>query len=144
MKTLYEVLGVDRQASITDIAQRYRHHLNQHVATSHQRAISKKDQRRLQQMREAYLLLTSPSRRRAYDLKIAQAERARNRWTTKAGIAACVAMLVAGAALIVRGYFQIQEKTSTASTHAVRGDGSGILSVLASTTPMKSSAKSGD
>lgn len=110
MKTLYEVLGVDRQASITDIAQRYRHHLNQHVANSHNRVIRRKDQRRLQHMREAYLLLTSPSQRRIYDIKLARKERARMRLVERIGIAACVVMLLSGAALIVRGYVQAQEK----------------------------------
>lgn len=149
MKTLYEVLRVDRQASITDIAQRYRHHLNRHVLNGQQRTVSKKDQRRLQEMREAYLLLTSPSRRRAYDQQIARLERARQRWTARIGISVCVAMLVAGAALIVHGYVQMQEKTLTAQVHTARADKAAsetlpeTLTALAGTMPPTTGAQTG-
>jgi curved DNA-binding protein CbpA len=115
MKTHYEVLGVDRQAPIADIAQRYRHHLSQHVVSNQNRVIRKKDQRRLQRMREAYLLLSSPSRRRVYDVQLEQLERARRRWYEAAAMAACVAMLVVGTWLILRGYWGMREHEAPAA-----------------------------
>ncbi|HEY0844763.1 MAG TPA: DnaJ domain-containing protein [Noviherbaspirillum sp.] len=147
MKTLYEVLGVDRQASITDIAQRYRHHLNQHVVNGHQRKISKRDQRRLQRMREAYLLLTSPSKRRAYDISLERTERARMRRMERAGIAACVVMLLAGGLLMVLGYLQVREKPSSEMVRAEKGGSapvSGMWSMLAGFAQMKGSAQARD
>lgn len=120
MKTHYEVLDVDRQASIGDIAQRYRHHLSQHVASNQNRVIRKKDQRRLQRMREAYLLLSSPSRRRAYDVQLARQERVRRRWFEAAGLAGCVLMLLAGALLILRGYWRAHERDVPPAQHAAR------------------------
>lgn len=120
MKTHYEMLGVDRQASIGDIAQRYRHHLSRHVVRNQNRLIRKKDQRRLQRMREAYLLLSSPSRRRAYDVQLARQERVRRRWREAAGMAACVLMLMIGALLMVRGYRDFHEHDVLPATQAAR------------------------
>lgn len=111
MRTHYEVLGVDRQATMADIAQRYRHHLNQHMAASRDSQDSarrQKDQRRMQRMREAYLLLSSPSRRRAYDLYLDQRERAQRSLVARSGMACCVVMLIAGALLMGRGILRMQ------------------------------------
>lgn len=154
MKTHYEVLGVDRQASIGDIAQRYRHHLSQHVVSNQNRVIRKKDQRRLQRMREAYLLLSSPSRRRAYDVKLAQQERVRRRWCDAVGMAACVLMLLAGALLILRGYWRAHERDVPPAQHAARavktnkesaaGTLSGMLFAVAGLAPEKGIVQSRD
>lgn len=122
MKTLYEVLGVDRQAAIADIAQRYRQHLNDHIAGKGKRPLSKRDQRRLQRMRDAYLLLSSPSRRRAYDQQIELQARERGRRIERAGVALCIALLLGGMLLIGQGYRQAQKKLATASNAAPTTD----------------------
>lgn len=118
MKTLYEVLGVDRQAAIAEIAQRYRQHLNDHIAGKGKHPLSKRDQRRLQRMRDAYLLLSSPSRRRAYDLQLDLQSKERARVIERVGIAFCIALLLGGMLLIGQGYRVAQKKSAVASNAA--------------------------
>lgn len=105
MTTLYDKLGVKRQASASDIALSYRHSLNMHIAGKRNHPLRKKDQLRLQQMRQAYLILSSPSRRMAYDLKLDQLECARLRRIERFGTAFGLLLLVAGLALIARAYY---------------------------------------
>lgn len=115
MKTLYEVLGVDRQAAIAEIAQRYRQHLNDHIAGKGKHPLSKRDQRRLQRMRDAYLLLSSPSRRRAYDVQLDLQAKERGRLIERVSVAFCIALLLGGMLLIGQGYRVAQKKLATAS-----------------------------
>lgn len=106
MRTLYEVLGTDRSASAAEIEQRYYGVLSRHLAGN--RPLSRKDQQRVQQVRQAYLLLSSPRRRRDYDAQLKQRERARTRAMVRAGSIAGTIMLVAGVALIGHSYFRLQ------------------------------------
>lgn len=106
MKTLYDKLGVTRQASASDIELSYRHSLSQHIAGNRSYPLRKKDQLRLQQMRQAYLILSSPSRRMEYDLKLDQLEHARLRRIERFGTAVGLVLLVAGLVLIARGYYR--------------------------------------
>ncbi|RZI44342.1 hypothetical protein EGT07_02655 [Herbaspirillum sp. HC18] len=106
MKSLYEVLGTDRGASAAEIEQRYYGLLSRHLAGN--RPLSRKDQQRVQQVRQAYLLLSSPRRRRDYDAQLKQRERARARTVVRMGGIAGTIMLVAGLALIGRSYFRLQ------------------------------------
>lgn len=146
MKTLYEVLGVDRQAAIADIAQRYRQHLNDHIAGKGKHPLSKRDQRRLQRMRDAYLLLSSPSRRRAYDQQLELQARERGRRIERAGVAFCIALLLGGMLLIGQGYRLAQKKLATASnaapTTGVEKEGNRTFSAppLAAATPPEKKA----
>jgi len=106
MKTLYDKLGVTRHATYSDIERSYRHSLNEHIAGNRNRRLRKKDQLRLQQMRQAYLVLSSPSRRLEYDLKLDQLEHARLRKIERLGTAFGLVLLIAGLALIARGYYR--------------------------------------
>ncbi|HZW20422.1 DnaJ domain-containing protein [Noviherbaspirillum sp.] len=110
MKTHYDKLGVTRQASHSEIEQSYRHSLNAHIADNladnRNRPLRRKDQLRLQQMRQAYLVLSSPARRMDYDLKLDQLEHARLRRIERMGTLAGLILLLAGLALIARGYYK--------------------------------------
>jgi hypothetical protein len=105
MRTLYDKLGVPRHASASDIDQSYRHSLSEHIAGNRNRPLRRKDQLRLQQMRQAYLVLSSPSSRLDYDLKLDQLEHARLRRIERIGTAFGLLLLLAGLALIARGYY---------------------------------------
>ena len=106
MKTLYDKLGVTRHASYAEIDQNYRHSLNEHIAGNRNRPLRKKDQLRLQQIRQAYLTLSSPIRRLDYDLKLDQLEHARLRKIERVGTGIGLVLLVAGLALIAHGYYR--------------------------------------
>lgn len=105
MKTLYDKLGVTRDASSSDIELSYRHSLNAHIAGNRHRPLRQKDQLRLQQVRQAYLVLASPSRRLEYDLKLDRQEHARLRRIERTGTVIGLVLLLAGLALIARGYY---------------------------------------
>ena len=117
MKTHYNRLGVTRHASYSDIERSYRHSLNEYIAGSRNHPLRKKEQLRLQQMRKAYLVLSSPSRRLEYDLELDQMEHARLRRIERVGTALGLALLVAGLALIAHSYYrQVYEETSALQT----------------------------
>lgn len=119
MKTLYDKLGVTRQASASDIELKYRHSLSQHIAGNRSQPLRKKDQLRLQQMRQAYLVLSSPSRRLEYDLELDQQEHARLRRIERFGTAIGLMLLVVGLALIARAYYrQVYEGPATVQAAA--------------------------
>lgn len=119
MKTLYDELGVPRDATTSDIKRIYRHSLNQHIAGYHDRPARKKDQLRLLQMREAYLTLSSPVRRLEYDLKLVQREQARLRRLERMGTIAGLVLLLTGLALMGHGYVRMQQTESADSAQRV-------------------------
>ncbi|RJF97183.1 J domain-containing protein [Noviherbaspirillum saxi] len=100
MKTLYDLLGVAPQATHLDIEHGYRRHLSRHLLGNAGRPLRKKDQLRLQAMRNAYLVLSSPSRRQAYDRILAHQKQRRNRLFDIGGAILAVTSLVAGLAII--------------------------------------------
>jgi DnaJ-class molecular chaperone len=106
MKTLYDVLGVDRHASFADIEHSYRHSLNEHISGNTRRAWRKKDQLRLQQMRQAYLLLSSPRKRLEYDLRLNELEHTRLRRLERVGTGIGLVLLLAGLAIIGHSYYR--------------------------------------
>ncbi|WP_420474378.1 hypothetical protein [Noviherbaspirillum sp. ST9] len=106
METLYDKLGVTRRANASDIELSYRHSLSQHIAGNRSHPLRKKDQLRLQQMRQAYLILSSPGRRMEYDLELDQREHARLRKIERFGTAIGLVLLIAGLALIAHGYYR--------------------------------------
>ncbi|HEY8608659.1 MAG TPA: DnaJ domain-containing protein [Noviherbaspirillum sp.] len=118
MKTLYQVLGVRRQASLDEIEQPYRQHLNRHIASSNGRKLSKKDQQRLHSLRGAFLILSSPSRRQTYDRELADYEQRRNRLLDAGGALLAVASLLVGVLLLASGDW-VGEKP--ASAQAAKG-----------------------
>ena len=119
MKTFYDLLGVDRNASLADIEQKYRQSLNAHIVGNNTRPWSKKDQLRLQQMRQAYLKLSSPSERLEYDLNLNLLEHARLRMMERVGTVVGLALLVLGLGLIGRSYY-LQVYSTPLAVQAVK------------------------
>jgi curved DNA-binding protein CbpA len=70
MKTLYDLLGIERQATLAQIEQGYRHSLDAFLAQ--QGTAKPEEDQQLRAIAEAYRLLSSPTRRRAYDEKLAR------------------------------------------------------------------------
>lgn len=101
MKTLYELLGVRRQASHIEIELGYRRHLNRHLIGLGMRPLSRQAKQKLQAVRQAYLVLSSPGRRQAYDLDLTQREQRRDRMLDIGGAIIAVSALVIGMGLIV-------------------------------------------
>jgi curved DNA-binding protein CbpA len=100
MKTAYELLGVPRTATPSEIEHRYRYALNAHMVQCGSRRLSKKERARVCAMRDAYLLLASPARRHAYDQQLAQRARVRSLIIDTGGMVLATLSLLAGIALI--------------------------------------------
>lgn len=73
MKTLYELLGVRHQATLSEIERGFRESLDAHRARSGLQP--ERDQRHLQAIAAAYRILSSPTRRQLYDQKLQSAEK---------------------------------------------------------------------
>jgi DnaJ-class molecular chaperone len=100
MKSYYDLLGVRRQAGLHEIEQNYRRHLDRHTICNAGRKLRKKDQLRLQNMRNAFLVLSSPARRQQYDRLLQQAEQRRDRVLDIGGAIVAVSALVIGLVLM--------------------------------------------
>lgn len=110
MKTLYDLLGVRRQATLIEIEQGYRRHLNRHFAGNVRGKLRKKDQLRLQSVRNAFLLLSSPLRRQTYDRELTMREQRRDRMLDIGGVILAVTSLLTGLALIAgSAYVQVDD-----------------------------------
>lgn len=105
MKTLYDLLGVPREATRQEIEQEYRRYLNTHISNTAGRPPRKREQQQLQRVRNAYLILCSPVRREAYEQTLLLREQRRHRLLEIGGRVAAVACLIAGTALIVGGSY---------------------------------------
>jgi curved DNA-binding protein CbpA len=79
MKTLYDLLGVDHEATLADIAHNYRYLLSEQILRHGNQPMRRRDRMRLQKLREAFLLLSSPARRQAYDEQLQALRNARYR-----------------------------------------------------------------
>ena len=86
----------------------------------------------MQQLRQAYLTLSSPSRRLEYDLQLDQQEHARLRRMERLGTAFGLALLLAGFALVVRGLYLFQ---SIAQAEAARSVPQQITVLASENTP---------
>lgn len=103
MKTPYQILGLDPRASYVDVEHQYHAVLQMHFTKQGARPLRKRDQRRLRAVRDAYLLLSSPSSRLAYDMDLRNRTiEAANRRRRVAGLAG-IASLLLGVALLTGG-----------------------------------------
>jgi curved DNA-binding protein CbpA len=77
MKTLYDLLGIERNATHVEIERGYRRSLDAYLAN---KGTGQPDQetRRMQAAREAYLLLSTPTRRQVYDEQLRESMAARH------------------------------------------------------------------
>lgn len=100
MKTLYELLGVGRQATLAEIEQGFRQSLDAHRARRGGMRPDQ-DQHQLQAIAAAYRVLSSPTRRNVYDQKLQAEQQAANhkaasRWAwIPWAILICLALLIA-------------------------------------------------
>lgn len=141
MTTLYDTLGLRRDASASDIEQRYHHSLNAHIAGKRSHPLRKKDQLRLQEIRQAYLVLSSPSRRLEYDLQLDQKEQDRLGRIERLGTIFGLALLVAGLMLIWRGYDRFQQPALVEKVRDARLETAMLASQTASPPPAQPDAE---
>jgi curved DNA-binding protein CbpA len=106
MKTLYDLLDVEAGATLAQIEQGYKRQLDRYLDRP-QTGRNEQETRRMQNIREAYLLLCSPQKRQIYDqqLKLFQQARKRvfnraNLW--RAGLAALGMLAAAGGLYLFR------------------------------------------
>ncbi|MBV8635119.1 MAG: DnaJ domain-containing protein [Burkholderiaceae bacterium] len=85
MKTLYDLLEVEAGATQAQIEQGYKRQLDRYLQRPH---AGKTDQetRRMQHIREAYLLLCSPQKRQVYDQQLQIFLQARKRVFNRANL----------------------------------------------------------
>ena len=107
MKTLYDLLEVEAGATQAQIEQGYKRQLDRYLDRP-QAGRSEKDTRRMQNIREAYLLLCSPQKRQIYDQQLQIFRQAQkhvfnrgNLW--RAGLATLGVLAVAGGLYLMRG-----------------------------------------
>lgn len=128
MKSYYDLLGVDHRAPTRVIEQRYRNYLTSHIARHGARPLGRAQRRHLQQMRTAYLLLSSPRRRALYDRELQlmaqqHARRVQTRGTLIGGL-----LLALGVALIgAHSYYVMQHKSRHEDDRTVQTEASAPL-----------------
>lgn len=123
MKTLYDLLGIERQATLPQIEQGYRHTLDAYLARQGMQQ-PEEEQHHLRAIAEAYRLLASPDRRRRYDQKLMERQHARHAAIQGGGIAWGV-LLVSALLLIGAGcyYDKVQrDKVRLASAAKAKAD----------------------
>lgn len=100
MNTLYDILGIGRQATQDQIERAYKERLDSLKAEEN--ADPKEGIKRLRVTREAYLQLSSPAKRQSYDAKLRSKEMAPHELADKkpaawvAIILVCIALGAAG------------------------------------------------
>lgn len=120
MKTLYDQLGVSRQATLVDLERAYRRQLDAHLRLG-KRPLLGWRRRRLHAMREAFLLLASRERRAQYDRELAVRLQRRTSLMRRGGATVAVCSVVLGFALIGGAWYKASahraaEQVSSAST----------------------------
>jgi len=116
MKTLYDLLGIEPTATQSQIEQGYRKRLDHYLA---RQGVGKPDQetRRMQMIREAYLLLCSPQRRQSYDQQLRLYQKARTQISNRANRKFALLLIVVAVAVVV-GVYMHRIKQSGASPSA--------------------------
>src|SRR3954471_7929072 len=69
MNTLYDILGIESHATPDQIETAYRRHLGK-IGENEQSLLSDADKIQMQVLKEAYSVLSSNARRKAYDAKL--------------------------------------------------------------------------
>lgn len=111
MKTLYDLLGIGSQATLTQVEQGYKHSLD--ALKDDDSKSAAEGNMRLQAIREAYLVLSSPARRQAYDDKLKASQQAPYEIVESSGgsLKLIVPLIIA---ILAAGYFycngKVQEK----------------------------------
>jgi hypothetical protein len=103
MKTLYDLLGVNPDATHAQVEQGYKRCLDNYLA---RQGIGKPDEetRRMQMIRDAYLLLCSPQRRQSYDQQLKLYEKARTQILRRSNRKFAVWLMVIVMAIAVGAY----------------------------------------
>lgn len=94
MKTLYDLLGVDDGASQAQIEQGYKRLLDRYLERP-QAGHNDSETRRMQNIREAYLLLCSPPKRKIYDQQLQMFRQMRRGLLQRIGLWPAVLVVVA-------------------------------------------------
>jgi curved DNA-binding protein CbpA len=116
MKTLYDLLGIEPTATQSQIEQGYRKRLDHYLA---RQGVGEPDKetRRMQVIREAYLLLCSPQRRQSYDQQLRIYQKARAQISNRAN-RKLIAFLMVVAVAVVVGVYMHRMKQSGANPSA--------------------------
>jgi curved DNA-binding protein CbpA len=142
MKNYYDLLGVDRRASTRAIEQRYRNYLTAHIARHGARPLGRSQRRRLQQMRTAYLLLSSPRRRTLYDRELQVVTQQHAKRVQAAGTVLGGLLLVLGLALIgAQSYLPAHARSRDASHRTVQAEAPAPVLAATETTETDSSQR---
>jgi len=100
MKTLYDLLGIDPKATQAQIEQGYKNRLDLYLA---RQGVGKpgEETRRMQMIREAYLLLCSPQRRQSYDQQLRLYQKARAQMSNRVNRKFAALLMVVAIAVVV-------------------------------------------
>jgi len=103
MKTLYELLGIDPKATQAQIEQGYKRRLDHYLE---RQGVGKPDEetRRMQMIREAYLLLCSPQRRQAYDQQLRLYQKARAQISSRSNRKYAILLMLVALAIVAGVY----------------------------------------
>lgn len=121
MKTLYDLLGVDAGASQAQIEQGYKRLLDRYLERP-QAGRNDGETRRMQNIREAYLLLCSPQKRKSYDQQLHMFRQMRRGLLQRIKLwpaVAVAAAMLAGSTLVYHS--TIEPRTVADQTIAARG-----------------------
>jgi len=105
MKTLYDLLDVSRQASISELGLAYRRQLELQMRAA-RLPLGRAEQQRLRALREAFLLLSIPARRAEYDIQLEVRVQRQSRLLRRSVTLASAVLVVAGFAMIGGAWYQ--------------------------------------
>jgi hypothetical protein len=124
MKTLYDLLGVDAGATQAQIEQGYKRQLDRYLerqdanARIDQRASQHDSEtRRMQNIREAYLLLCSPPKRQIYDQQLKMFQKARAQIFSRSNLFRA-ALLALGVLAVAAGIYMSHTMRDQAWNHS--------------------------
>lgn len=115
MKTLYDLLGVAADATHSQIEHGYRESLESYI-DGHGLGQSEEDTKRMRAIRDAYLLLSSPRRRRSYDKRLKKYCEQRTRLSSRSFRTKVLALSV-GVLLMAGGAIVIARQLAPSLTH---------------------------